>query len=486
MAKKPTEPIEPAADDNARLETSDADKAKAEKWFTRARDLGSKRQFDYAIEYYVNGLEFWPDAVEDACKALHGCAVARKQTGGKKPGLKDTMKRSTNDKDIKKAYVNSLWLFGKDPDNVGYVEAVAKNAARLRAEDACFWAAGMLHKVIDSNPKATAKHLQNLVTLLEELGDRAASRGETDFGVEAYRVAVEVVSLWRRRFPKDQNAVILLKQISTKLTILKGAYEKSESFRESVADSEGQRDLHDKHRTVQADDRMEQLIERARADVERNPDSASDLKTYVDLLTRREHDEDELKAIDVVTDAFKRLGDYRWKQNADDIRMKQAHRKVRTAIKSGDEEAVKKARIAQLRLELDVFEERIARYPTDLRLKFELGVRLFNAGRFDEAIPILQAARGDPKNRAACGMYLGRCFFRKNYQEQAISALQEAISTHGRNDDDLGKNMRYWLGRAFEAGGDVEEARQTYGDILQTDYNFRDVRARLDGLQKKG
>jgi tetratricopeptide (TPR) repeat protein len=486
MAKKSTEPTELTAENSARLVTSDADKVKAEKWFTRARELGSKRQFDYAIEYYVNGLEFWPDAVEEACKALHGCAVARKQTGGKKPGLKDTMKRSINDKDAKKAFLNALWLFGKDPDNVGYVEAVTKNAGKLRAEDAGLWAAGMFHKAVDSNPKATAKHLQSLITLLEALGDRAAARGETKFGVESYRVAVEVVALWRRRFPKDQNPEVLLKHISTKLTILKGAYEKGDSYRDSISDSEGQRDLHDKNRSVQSDDRMEQLIAKAEAEYEEDSDSPTAIKAYVGLLTRREHEEDETKAIGILTGVFDRLGDYRWKQSADDLRMKQLVRKVRAAAKAGDAEAVKQARIALLRVELDVFEERIEKYPTDLRLKFELGVRQFNAGRFDDAIPTLQAARADSKSRAACGMYLGRCFFRKNYQEQAISALQDAISTHGKNDDELGKNMHYWLARAQEAGGDVAGAKKTYGDILQADYNFRDVRARLDGLQEQG
>jgi hypothetical protein len=43
--------------------------------------------------------------------------------------------------------------------------------------------------------------------------------------------------------------------------------------------------------------------------------------------------------------------------------------------------------------------------------------------------------------------------------------------------------MHYWLGRAQEANGDQDAARRTYGNLLQMDYNFRDVRARLDNLQ---
>jgi len=94
MAKKEKGDQTDGVDPNARFYASDEDKSKARKWFVRGKELAEKRQFDYAVEYYVNGLEFWPDAVEEGCRFLHVCAVARKQSGGKKPGLKDTMRRS--------------------------------------------------------------------------------------------------------------------------------------------------------------------------------------------------------------------------------------------------------------------------------------------------------------------------------------------------------------------------------------------------------
>lgn len=486
MSKKTGAEGELPVDSNARLETSPEDKAKAKQWFTRGRELGDKRQFDYAVEYYVNGLEFWPDAVEEACKPLHGCAVARKTTGGKKPGLKDSMKRSTNDKNAKQAYVNALWLFGHDPDNAGYVEAVARNASRLRADDAAKWAGGVFLKSLETNPKTAGKQFQGLVQLFEELGDRAAARNETAFGVACYQSGLDTISIWRRRFPKDPASDIMLRGVSTKLTILKGKYEKGDSYRESIADAQEQIDLHDQQRSVQADDRVEELISKAEKEYLSNPESGTALKQLIDILVRRERKEDELRAINYLVNEFKRSADYRWKIIADDIRMKQLNRESRELAKSGDENGIKELRISQLRFELSVFKERVEKYPTDMRLRFELAVRRFNAGQFDEAIPLFQAARSDPKNRAACGMYLGRCFFRKNYFTQAIATLQEAISEHDVADDDLGKTMRYWLGRSQEANGDVEPARKTYGQLLQADYTFRDVRARLDGLSTSG
>ncbi len=486
MAKETNGDSVAETDANARLKTSAEDKAKAARWFARARELGDKRQFDYAIEYYVSGLEFWPDAVEEACKPLHGCGVARRQLGGKKPGLKDSMKRSMNDKDTRKAFLNSLWLFGHDPDNYGYIEGVARNASRLRAEGTAKWAAGVSVRALESAPKAKAKQLQTLARLLEEMGDRAAARTEVSFGVDVYQMGVDVLNMWRQRIPRDDTVEVAIKNVSSKLTILKGKYQESESFRESILDTEEQMELHDQQRSIQSDERVDVLITRAEEEYKQYPESAEALKNLVNLLCRRERDDEEKRAIGILVNEYKRTGNYRWKNLADAVWMKQLGRTGRELAKAGDKVAMKEHRITQLRFELAVFKERLEHYPTDNRVRFEYGVRNFQAGRFDDAIPLFQSARVDPKNRAACGMYLGRCFFRKGYHAQAIAALQEAIGGYEFSDDDLAKDMRYWLGRTQEASGDSEGARDTYGRILQMDYNYSDVRARLDGLPREG
>ncbi len=482
MAKNKNDELNQAGDPNARLITSAEDKAKAAKWFERALELGERRQFDYAIEYYVNGLEFWPDAVEEGCKPLHGCGVARRQTGGKKPGFKDTMKRSTTDKDPKRAFVNALWLFGHDPENFGYIEGVARSAGRLHAEDAAKWAGGVALKALESTPKASAKRFQQLVKLFEELGDRAAERGESEFGVGIYQLGIDALNDCRRRSAKDRTIENALRDLSTKLTILRGRFKDGESYRESMVDGEEQKELHDEQRSVQSDERLNELITTSEKDYQENPDQAGVLTKLVNLLCRREHDDEEVRAIGLLVNEYKRTSDYRWKQIADNIRMKQLRRQERKLKKAGDHEGGKKLQVNRLRFELKVFKERLDRYPTDNRVKFEYGVRCFEAGRFDDAIPLFQAARVDPKNRTVCGLYLGRCFFRKGYNSQAIAALQEAIEDHPFKDDDLAKSMLYWLGQAQEADGNVDDCKKTYGKVLQMDYNYRDVRARLKAL----
>lgn len=482
MSKKKDATPSDAGDGGARLVTSDADKAKAAKWFERARELGDKRQFDYAVEYYVNGLEFWPDAVEEACKPLHGCAIARRQTGGKKPGLRDTMTRSVNDKDARQAFLNSMWLFGHDPDSLSYLEGIVRSANRLRADDSARWGASIWLKAMEALPKVSGKQFQALIDLIDELGDRAAARNDGATSVAAFQLGVEAVNVWRRKVSGDNNAEVALKNLSTKLTIQKGKYSGGESFRDSMADREGQRELHDKQRTVQTDQRVDELVVQAEQELAQKPGDGNALKHLIDMLCRREQYDEETKAIGLLVAEYKRTSEYRWKQLADDIRMKQLNRRERELKAAGDEQALHQHQINLLRTELQVFKERLERYPTDLRLRFEYAVRNFRAGRYDEAIPLFQAARTDPKSRTACAMYLGRCFYRKKYPAQAIQILQEGLSQHEFADDDLAKEMMYWLGRSEESGGDAEAARNTYGRLLQLDYNYRDVRTRMDAL----
>ena len=486
MAKKDNGLSGDAVDTNARVVTAPEDLAKAKKWFARARELGDKRQFDYAVEYYVNGLEFAPNAVEDACKPLHGCAVARRQFGGKKPGFKDTMKRSINDKDPKKAFLNSLWLFAHDPDNLNYIEGVAKNASRLRADDAATWAGGVLLKAYESNSKAGAKQFLALARLFEEIGDRATVREESLFGVAVLQMGVDTLNMWRKRSSKDRNTENALRDLSTKLTILKGKYEDGESFRDSIADRDEQRARYDRDRSIQTDERVDELTAKAEAEYQADPDDAGALNKLIDMLCRREREEDESKAIGILLAEYERTGAYRRKHMADDIRMKQLARKVRAAAKEGDVEALKERRLASLRFELAVFKERVDRYPTDNRVKFEYAKRLFQAGKYDEAIPLFQGARVDPKNRTACGMYMGRCFFKKGYFSQAISTLETELESYEFSDDEVAKSMRYWLGRSQEESGDAARAREAYGKLIEMDYTFKDVRARLDGLPAAG
>ncbi len=463
---------------------SDVEIAKARSWFTKGQGLAAKKNYDYAIESYISGLNFWPEAVDEGHKPCRAAALFR---GSKKASFADGYKYKITDKDPKKAMLNAEMLLSKDPNNVGYMEAVFKNAARAGFDQTVMWMGELLADAAVRETKPNPERFILLRKVYEEVGDRN-ERDTPELSIQAFERAVDALSKLRALKPNDMQVSTDLRDVAGKLTILKGRYSTADSFRESVHDTAGQKELHDKDRMFQSDERMTVLIAAARKRYEADPTDRLAVNELAGLLCRQEDAKSEQEAIVLLRQAAEQTGEYRFKMQADDIRIRQLKRQAKKIVASGDADAARKHKIEILRLELNVFKERCDHYPTDMRVRFQYGLRLFQAGKYDEAIPVLQEARSDPKARTHCNLYIGRCFFEKGYHSQAVETLQEAIRTHESPDDDLGKEMHYRLGRAYEADGRVDDALKTYGQLIQWDYNYRngEVRKRLDALKAGG
>jgi tetratricopeptide (TPR) repeat protein len=115
-------------------------------------------------------------------------------------------------------------------------------------------------------------------------------------------------------------------------------------------------------------------------------------------------------------------------------------------------------------------------------LRFQLAVRYFLAHRVDEAIPLFQQARSDGRVRDESRLYLGRCFCHKAFYSQAVEILRRGVDELEGRSDGVAFDLNYWLARALEADGAVEEAKRVYGHVIQLDYNFRDARERMEKL----
>lgn len=462
-------------------ETSANNPEKARECFHKAQGLVSAKNYDYAIELFISGLEHWPDAVEEGHKPCRAAALFR---GKAKISFTDKMKLSTGGKDAKKAMLNAEMLLSKEPQNIGYMEALFKNAQKAGCYDTTMWIGEIYEDAAVREPKTSIARFQLLRDTYERLADEVKEIKPL-VAISAMERAVEALTKMRNLKPTDGAIANDLRDMAGKLTILKGNYSNAESFRDSVDDAEQQKEIYDKDRLVTDADRFEELIVNAQKRYDENPTEQRAINELVDLLCRREAEAEENRAIGVLVNAYKQTEDYRFKSRAYDIRIKQKRRAERAARDAGDQEKHRKLKAESLQFELSVFKDRIKHYPTDLRYKYEYGRRLFETGRFDDAIPLLQEARADRKVRFQCSLWIGRCFFEKNYYSQAADTLREAIASYEMREDDLGKQLHYWLGRTYEGAGQTEDALKVYGQLIQWDYNYRkgDVRKRIDDLR---
>ena len=124
-------------------------------------------------------------------------------------------------------------------------------------------------------------------------------------------------------------------------------------------------------------------------------------------------------------------------------------------------------------------QKRVEKYPTDLAIRFELGVLYFTTGKVAEAIGEFQKAQGNPNKRLAAMNYLAQCFSLRNMNDSAVRTLQNALKEKPGFDEEK-KELTYQLGCVFEKMGKKAEAIEQFLIIYETDINYKDIAAKVD------
>jgi len=342
-------------------------------------------------------------------------------------------------------------------------------------------------ELIGQDKKIDIKRLLLVKTLYEKLGDFHEKNDRPARAVACLEKGLEAMDIAVRVGGHDYDVVGVQRDLAGKLTILRGKYGSANDFRESISDADRQRELLDKDRVVKSEDMFENLIGKAQQDLAANPSVAGKITALTDLLVQRGRDEDIDEAIRVLLDAESRLGQYSFRMKADDLklrRMKNELGAMKTQAKSDPTaaEAFKKLEAEFLQAEIESYRLRVKNYPTDMRIKFEFACRLYNAKEFDEAIPIFQEAVSDPKNATRARYYIGACFYQKGWYGQAVNVLAKAVESYEMEGDNVSKEIYYILGRSQEKLGKKSEAMAAYDKLVQWDFNYRDVRQRIDAL----
>ncbi len=234
---------------------------------------------------------------------------------------------------------------------------------------------------------------------------------------------------------------------------------------------------------VKSDDYLQKQIAKAMAEYEADPNIPGKIHAYADALLKYEDESHEDQATELLKKAQADTGQYQFTQKIGDITIRQLTRTYRQLVAAGDKEAIKAHAKKQLQFELIHYAQRAENYPTDLALKYELGRRQFLAGQYDEAIGSLQKAQREPRRRIQAISYLGQSFAKKGWMSEAVDTFRKAI------DDDLPeeriKDLRYHLGNALAKMGELESAKEQFSFVAQIDFNYREVRLKLDEIREK-
>ena len=447
----------------------ESNEGKGKTFFERAEKVAETGNWDSAIELYLEGIKRGPENVERGHQPLRETALKRKVQGGKSAGVIEQIKRKMGKTPLDNL-LNGQYLLSKDPGSVAAMMQVLKAARAINLKRVMRWVANI---VLESQKQASKPSKQILVNITDAFKE-----------AEDYVQAIQACEMAYQLTPDDGKLHQLLGELSAKYTIKQGGYEDQSGgdFTKNIKDMDKQKELSARDAMVQDKAYLAGEVEKARGQYKQSPDVPGKINALVDALLKIEDDASHDEAVEVLADAYSRLKSYQFKMRIGEIKIHQMTSRYRSLVEAGKKDQAREQLKKQLEFELQEYTERSENYPTDLGIKFELGRRQFIAGKFDESIASFQQAQREPRRRPTALNYLGQAFAKKQWDSEAVDTFDRALE--GDLTEERSKDLLYNLGCALEKMGQLDRAQTEFSRVAQIDYNYKDVRKRLDEIRK--
>jgi tetratricopeptide (TPR) repeat protein len=379
-------------------------------------------------------------------------------------------------REIKKDPKRAIEMLEKVLENEPYNQQA--NLALKQAATAGGWleiGVFALRTLLEENPRD--------VKVLHELGRLYHELGENDQEVEVYNQIIEIN-------PLDAEALRLGKDAAAHASMKSGGWTQAESYRDLIKDKETAISLEQQSRMRLTGEPLEQQIAETYARHKAEP-------TNVDLARRLgalNEQKDDLEAaigwyqysVDLTkgadTGLVRKVSDLRIKRLEREIAAHEEFLAMHDAaheLHAKKSEELKAAKAKRAEILVTDARERVARNPTDLQLRFELGEHLVSARRFREAVPELQRARQNPHARLKAMNLLGCCYGELGMLDLATKQLEEA-SKEILPMDAMKKEIVYNLGLIYARTGDQEKSLACMKQIYEVEHGYKDVATRVE------
>jgi tetratricopeptide (TPR) repeat protein len=337
-----------------------------------------------------------------------------------------------------------------------------------------------LQTLLEENSRDT-KVMHELARLYHDLGD-------SEREVEIYN-RISAID------PADAAAARLGKDASARGSMKSGGWGSAESYRDLIKDKEAAVSLEQQSRMQPTGELLSQQIAESYAMHEAEPQNV-DVARRLGSLSEQKDDLEAAIAWYRYASDLTHGSDLGLVRKISDLGVKQTEREIAAleeavANNTGDSMALaeKQAALAAAKkrcaeMLIGGARKRVERDPTDLQLRFELGVNLMNAGHYREALPELQRARQNPNARLRAMNALGRCYRELSMLDLAAKQLEEAAREIGTMDATK-KEIVYNLGLVYEQMGNREKSLGCMKQIYEADYGYKDVATRVESSYAK-
>jgi len=443
--------------------------------YTKGEEAVTRQNYDYAIDLLNQALVKEPSFFD--CRRALRKAQQRKADTTKTGFFKKVFSTTTSSPLIAKAQIA---LRTNPADALSAAEQILNNDPTNSGA----------HKIIVEAAKTLELPQTKLMSLevlfLNNPRDRDVAIDYANALAEDGRVALgeKVLAELAKQLPYDPELLQALKNITARRTMSEGGYDDladgKGSYRDILKNEEEAKTLEQENRAQKSEDNTERLIREYESRLKTEPGNLKPVRQLAELYTQRKRFDDALKMYERLK-AAETGNDPALDKAIADLQVKRLDQAAEQLDQTAPDYEERKAQINadKQALQLADCQRRVEKFPTDLAMRFELGVLYFQAGKIGEAIQEFQKAQNNPHKRVPAMGYLAQCFAKRKMNDLAAKTLQNAIKEKQVFDDEK-KDLIYQLGCVLETMGKREEAIEQFKLIYETDIGYRDVGKKVD------
>jgi tetratricopeptide (TPR) repeat protein len=426
----------------------------------------------YAVTLLQSVLEISPAFLEGR-RMLRKCELHIHANNRKKAGfLGSSMSRIKIDGQLKKNPSAAMVLIEKelaaDPLSEQLNEQLFEACLKLDLKDSAAFA---LETVRDGDAAANSRLLHKLAGFYLDLDQPAR--------------AVDVYNDILKHHPNDGAAIKGMKDASARASMQRQKWDENTDMRSLLRNADESTQLEQSSRSGLTSDQLEERRDRAIEKYNANPNNLAIAKELASIYEQLEDWQNAHTFYDWAHSLS--AGDVALATKAaamNDRAIESDLEQLGAALQADpDNEELRQAlyqrRSDRIAEQIQECQQRVEGNPTDPHLRYELGTVLYRAGDYNAAIPHLQQATRNPHIRTKVLLMLALCFKEKNMYDLAVKRLEEALSDLGVMDNTK-KEVLYEKGLIHEAMGDHRSALESFKQIYEVDYVYRDVAKRVE------
>ena len=156
-----------------------------------------------------------------------------------------------------------------------------------------------------------------------------------------------------------------------------------------------------------------------------------------------------------------------------------SNQQIQEMIDSGaSEEEVDEARRSVLQYQVDCAKQRIANFPIDVVLRYELALLYFDSKMFAEALPEFEESSKNPQRKEISLTYMGRCYTALQQYDKAVEVFKGMLEGMTFMDNQKMRAL-YYLGCNYEQMNDMDSARDCFSQIYNSNAKYMDVAEKM-------